>query len=103
MSDNYAEALRTFISSINYEISMKTDPLQFHYMMQKALEGKITDQELAELKGYYAGLKVAREIMQRSLCQVAETDNTTQNEEEPCKSCLFKQECSRLTGKDEKS
>lgn len=60
MLDRYKERL-------DYEISTKTSPFEFMFMMGNHMNGNFTDEDIAEVKGYYSGLKVAREMLERTI------------------------------------
>lgn len=61
--------LAKFHKRLNLEISRKTDALNLLYIMKNKAKGNFTDEDLIELRGYYKGLKVAREILERTISE----------------------------------
>lgn len=68
----YMRIIERYSKSLDCEISKKTDPLCFAYISNQYTKGKANKEDLVELKGYYSGLKTAREMFQRILCEYME-------------------------------
>lgn len=73
--------LAKFHRRLNLEISKKTEALNLMFIMKNHAKGNFTDEDLIELRGYYKGLKVAREILERAISEEKE-----KNEEQEDKS-----------------
>ena len=69
---DYINILDRYSKTLDCEISKKTDPLSFAFLSNQYSKGKMKQDDLVELKGYYNGLKVAREMFQRILCEYME-------------------------------
>lgn len=63
----YLKALARFRNKIDFEISTQSDAVSFDFMLRNYAKGNFTDEDLIELRGYYKGLKVAREMLQRTI------------------------------------
>ena len=68
----YIKIIERFFKTLDCEISKKTDPLSFAFISNQYSKGKVKQEDLVELKGYYSGLKTAREMFQRILCEYME-------------------------------
>lgn len=64
---DFKEICERWLKSVDYERSKKTDPFHIMFMANMAAKGDANEKDLAELKGYYNGLSVAREILERVL------------------------------------
>ena len=71
----YAERiLERFQKNLDYEISTQTSPTQMMFIMEHYGKEHFKDEDLIETRGYYKGLKVAREMLQRIIAEEEETD-----------------------------
>lgn len=86
----YEEILKDFASTLNSEIKQQTNPLQVMFMAENALKGNFSQTDLTEVKGFYSGLKTAREILRRLLCTISEESDP---EAESCVGCEFREIC----------
>lgn len=66
------KVLAKFRKKLSLEISRKTEALNLMFIMKNHAKGNFTDEDLIELRGYYKGLKVAREILDRTISEQTE-------------------------------
>ena len=59
------KVLVRFRRKLDNEILNQKSVFHFNFMLDNYAKGNINDEDLAEVKGYYSGLKVAREMLQR--------------------------------------
>ena len=71
--------LARFKKRIDLEISQKTDSLNFMFIVENRTKGNFTDEDLVELRGYYKGLKVAKQILVRTIDEFQEHDEDENN------------------------
>lgn len=64
--------LERFIKTLEYEISKQAEPTRFAFIAKNYKKGNVTDEDLIEIRGYYKGLKVAREMLQRIIAEEEE-------------------------------
>lgn len=64
--------LAKFRKKLSLEISRKTEALNLLFIMKNHAKGNFSDEDLIELRGYYKGLKVAREILDRTISEQTE-------------------------------
>lgn len=57
--------LERFKENLEHEISMQRDVSFIMFTFSNRESGKISDEDLIELRGYYKGLKTAKEILER--------------------------------------
>lgn len=62
---DYKEILERFMNNLEYEINKQVDGFHIAFMLNQYKQGNMTDEDCIEIRGYYKGLKVAREMMQR--------------------------------------
>lgn len=62
---DYKEILERFIANLECEISNQTNEKALAFFAVHYSKGNMTDEDCIEMRGYYKGLKVAREMMQR--------------------------------------
>lgn len=61
------KAIARFKRKLDNEISNQKSAFHFGFMLNNYAKGNFTDEDLAKVKGYYSGLKVAREMLQRTI------------------------------------
>lgn len=61
----YKKKLDRFRESLDYEIGKQTEPRHLMFLHKFYASGEMTDEDCVEIRGYYKGLKVAREILER--------------------------------------
>lgn len=64
---NYKRVLKRFRKNLDCEIGTQTEPFHLAFMHKLYTDGKMTGEDCIEMRGYYKGLKVAREILERVL------------------------------------
>lgn len=70
---DYKEILERFMNNLECEINNQADVFHIAFMLNHYTQGNMTDEDCIEMRGYYKGLKVAREMMQRVIdCCVEE-------------------------------
>lgn len=74
---DFKEICERWLKSIDYERAKKTDPFHIMFMANLATRGEVSEKDLAELKGYYSGLSVAREILEKVLWYYAMENGTS--------------------------
>lgn len=57
--------LELYKEELDYLISQQADPFHLVFFAKHYNIGNINDEDLVELRGYYKGLKVAREALER--------------------------------------
>jgi len=77
---NYKRIIENYERQLDYLISQKTDPAYIAFLGANLQRGKFKKSELTELKGYYSGLKVAREALQRIIA-MEEEESEWQNDD----------------------
>lgn len=73
------KVLERFQANLDYQISQQTDTRSALFIMSQVAKGNAGDEDLVELRGYYKGLKVAREILERVIAEeeeMAESEDT---------------------------
>lgn len=63
----YLKIIARFNRKLNNEIANNSSAWHFNSMWNNYEKGNITDDDLIEMRGYYKGLKVAREMLQRTI------------------------------------
>ena len=71
---DFKEIVERFVKNLDYEISNQTDTFNIAFMLNHYTQGNMTDEDCIEMRGYYKGLKVAREMLQRVIA-CAEEEN----------------------------
>jgi hypothetical protein len=66
--------LERFQANLNYEISHQTDVHSATFIIAQVAKGNAGNEDLIELRGYYKGLKVAREILERIIAEESEEE-----------------------------
>lgn len=79
---NYKEILTDVMNRLDYEIKKKNDPSRFMFMVGMCTTGKLGKGEANEIKGWYHGLKSAKEIITRCICE-----RCTEDENITCDKC----------------
>lgn len=69
---DFKEIVERFLKNLDYEISNQTDTFHIAFMLNHYTQGNMTDEDCVEMRGYYKGLKVAREMLQRVIACVEE-------------------------------
>lgn len=64
--------LKRFQKNLDYEISQKTNPSSLAFFIERYGEKYFIDEDAVEIRGYYKGLKVAREMLQRIIAEEEE-------------------------------
>lgn len=72
------KVLERFQGNLNYQIAQQTDVRSAAFIIKQVAKGNAGDEDLIELRGYYKGLKVAREILERI---IAEEEEMTESED----------------------
>lgn len=67
--------LAKYRKRLSLEISRKTEVLNLMFIMKNHAKGNFTDENLIELRGYYKGLKVARELLEKTISEHTEKNN----------------------------
>lgn len=70
----YLKVLARFRNKIDFEISKQSNAISFDFMLRNYAKGNLTDEDLIELRGYYKGLKVAREMLYRTISEQKEME-----------------------------
>ena len=66
----YLKALARFRNKLNFEISKQSNAISFDFLLRNYANVNLED--LIELRGYYKGLKVAREMIYRTIAEEME-------------------------------
>lgn len=66
------KVLERFQANLDYQISMQTDTKSAAFIISQVARGNAGSEDLVELRGYYKGLKVAREILERVIAEEEE-------------------------------
>lgn len=66
--------LERFLKNLDHEISTQAFPTQMMFFIEHYGKEHFKDEDLIETRGYYKGLKVAREMLQRIIAEEEETD-----------------------------
>lgn len=69
---DYKKVVDRFQKNLEYEISQQTNEHSLAFMLHHYAKGNMTDEDCIELRGYYKGLRVAREMMQRVIAMEQE-------------------------------
>lgn len=69
---NANKILDRFQKNLDYQISQQTNPTLLMFFMQHYGEEYFKDEDAVETRGYYKGLKVAREMLQRIIAEEEE-------------------------------
>lgn len=78
---NYARILSNANNQLDYLISEKTSPTHTDFMLRLFSSKKINEKDLNEMKGYYNGLKVAKEVIRREIAVEEEMCGIEEEEE----------------------
>ena len=62
---DYKALLERFVKNLDYEIGQEKDAFKFNFFLHHYAKGNMTDEDVIEVRGYYTGLKVAIEILER--------------------------------------
>lgn len=68
------KVLERFQENLKYQISQQTDVHSATFIISQVIKGNAGTEDLIELRGYYKGLKVAAEILERIIAE--ESENT---------------------------
>ena len=69
---NAGKVLDRFQGNLDYQIAQQTNPHSVVFIMNQVVKGNAGDEDLIELRGYYKGLKTAREILERIVAEESE-------------------------------
>ena len=75
--------LERFTNALEHEIKNGKSPFHFMFLAKNHEVGNVTDEDLIEIRGYYKGLKVAREMLQRIIAEedeLAEMEGGIEND-----------------------
>ena len=61
----HKKILERFAKTLECEISNETSLPHFSFLAANYEKGNVKDEDLVEIRGYYKGLRVAREMLQR--------------------------------------
>lgn len=64
---NYKEIMTRFKNELENNIAQETSPLHFNFIMRNYGKEHFQDEDLVELRGYFKGLKVAKEMLERHI------------------------------------
>mgnify|MGYP003301262514 CR=1 FL=1 len=67
-----SKVLERFQKSLNYQITQQTDTKSVLFIILQVEKGNAGSEDLVELRGYYKGLKVAREMLERIIAEESE-------------------------------
>ena len=70
----YLKIIARFRNKIDFEISKQSNAISFDFLLRNYAKGNFTDEDLVELRGYYKGLKVAREMLYRTIAEQKEME-----------------------------
>ena len=70
----YLKTLARFRDKIDFEISKQSNAISFDFILLNYAKGNLNDEDLIELRGYYKGLKVAREMLYRTISEQKEME-----------------------------
>lgn len=76
------KVLENFINELNYQIASEKDSSQFSFILNQYQKGNVENDDLVEIRGYYKGLKVAKEILQKHMAIQEELENEEDDEDE---------------------
>lgn len=68
----YLKILARFRNKIDFEISKQSNAISFDFLLRNYANANLED--LIELRGYYKGLKVAREMLYRTIAEQKEME-----------------------------
>ena len=66
----YLKIIARFRNKIDFEISKQSNAISFDFLLRNYANVNLED--LIELRGYYKGLKVAREMLYRTIAEEME-------------------------------
>lgn len=64
---DYKRAIELFQKKVNLELSKKTDPYLITFTADRYNKGVFNGEDLAEVKGYFNGLKVALKMLDSAI------------------------------------
>jgi len=64
---DFKEICERWLKNIDCEIAKKTDPFYIMFIADMVNKGKANEKDLAELKGYFNGLSVAKQMFEKTL------------------------------------
>ena len=70
----YLKIIARFRNKIDFEISKQSNAISFDFLLRNYANRNFTDEDLIELRGYYKGLKVAREMLYRTIAEQKEME-----------------------------
>ena len=70
----YLKILARFRNKISFEISKQSNAISFDFILRNYAKGNLAGEDLAEMRGYYKGLKVAREMLYRTIAEQKEME-----------------------------
>lgn len=76
---NAGKVLERFQGNLDYQIAQQINPHSVVFIMNQVKKGNASDEDLIELRGYYKGLKVAREILERIIAEEGEKESHGNN------------------------
>ena len=62
---DFKKIVESFLKNLECEINNQTDSHHLAFMLEHYAKGDMTDEDCIEMRGYFKGLKVAREMMQK--------------------------------------
>ena len=68
----YLKALARFRNKIDFEISKQSNAISIDFLLRNYANANLED--LIELRGYYKGLKVAREMLYKTIAEQKEME-----------------------------
>lgn len=69
---DYQEIIERFYKELVGELSNEKEPFRLMFMLNLKAAETATDDDLVEMRGYYKGLKVAKEMLERKLYEYLE-------------------------------
>ena len=64
---DYKRILERLTNELDFLISQQADPFYLAHILQNYGKEHYTDEDLVEMRGYYEGLKVAREALKKAV------------------------------------
>lgn len=72
---DYKKILEDSLDWLNHEIGRQKEQTFREFLMKNYINGSLEAPDAAELKGYFEGLRVAREMVKCVLCQTVEAQD----------------------------
>lgn len=74
------ETLKRFKNELDYLIKQQTNPFSVAFFMQNYGKEHFTDEDAIETRGYFKGLKVAMECLEKHIAIAEETEEYEEGE-----------------------